>query len=275
MDYPDIIKSATIRIQEKLGNVQPASIGLVLGTGLDRAGQCLTEEESLDYKDIPGFPVSSVQSHKGSLVFGQVADKPVIALRGRFHLYEGFTARQACIGIRVLGELGVKTLVLTNSAGALNPTFDTGSPMLIDDHINFTGRNPLRGPNNDFWGPRFPDMSAPYSERLRDLAMQKALELGLRLERGTYIQVMGPSMETPAETRALRLLGADAVGMSTAIETVAARHMGMEVLGLACLTNKNLPDCMVETSLEQVIAQAEKSAGSIGRIIEAVMESLG
>lgn len=275
MDYPDIIKSATHGIQEKLGNVQPASVGLILGTGLDRTSQSLSIEKSISYRDIPGFPVSTVQSHEGSLAYGNASGRPILALRGRFHLYEGFTASEACTGVRVLGELGVKTLIVTNAAGALNPSFDAGTPMLIDDHINFTGHNPLRGPNNDAWGPRFPDMSSPYSEKLRDLAMQKALELGLRLERGVYVQVMGPSLETPAETRAYRLLGADAVGMSTAIETIAARHMGMEVMGLTCLTNKNLPDCMAETSLEQVIAQAEKSAGSLGKIIEAVIGSLG
>jgi purine-nucleoside phosphorylase len=195
-------------------------------------------------------------------------------MHGRFHLYEGFNAREATHAIRTMGELGVRTLILTNAAGALNPSFATGSPMLIEDHINLTGTTPLRGENHDAWGDRFPDMCSVYDPQLRQLAVDKALALGLRLERGVYIQIMGPNMETPAETRMYRALGADAIGMSTCMEAIAARHMGMRLLAFSCLTNKNLPDCMQEASLEQVIAQAEKSSAAMTALIKAILKEI-
>jgi len=165
-------------------------------------------------------------------------------------------------------------VVITNAAGALNPQFDAGGLMAITDHINFTGRSPLAGPNVDEWGDRFPDMSRAYDAGLRDLTLDTARELGIRLERGIYIGVTGPNLETPAETRAFRILGADAVGMSTVLETIAARHMGLDVLGISCLTNKNLPDCMAETSLEEVIATANAAAGKLARLLDGLLGTL-
>lgn len=189
-------------------------------------------------------------------------------------MYEGFDAREVTHGIRVLGELGVKTLILTNAVGALNPSFETGSPMLIEDHINLTGTTPLRGENIDAWGTRFPDMCAVYDSELRELTVNKALEHGIRLERGVFIQIMGPNMETPAETRMYKTLGGDAIGMSTCMEAIAAHHMGIKILGISCLTNKNLPDCMEEASLEDVIAQANKSSAAMTKLIRSVLKEI-
>jgi purine-nucleoside phosphorylase len=176
--------------------------------------------------------------------------------------------------VRVLSSLGIRRLILTNAAGALHPLYETGGLMLISDHINWTGRNPLTGPNVDAWGVRFPDMCSVYSPAFRAVALEQAVGLGIRLEQGVYAGVLGPCLETPAETRALRLLGADAVGMSTVTEAIAARHLGLDILGLSCLTNKNLPDCMAETSLAQVIAQAEKSSATLGALLTAVIPAL-
>lgn len=274
MEYLSKIQHSAAYIQEKLGKIQGGSVGLVTGTGLGGLTESIENPVSIPYGDIPEFPVSTVQSHTGRLVHGVIGSVPVLALEGRFHLYEGFSAREATHNIRVLGELGVKTLILTNAAGALNPSFKTGAPMLIEDHINLTGRTPLRGDNVDAWGDRFPDMCAVYDPELRELAASKALEFGIRLERGVYMQVAGPNMETPAETRMYRMMGADAIGMSTCMEAIAARHMGIRLLGISCLTNKNLPDCMREASLEDVIRQANKSAAAMTGLIRAVLKEM-
>ncbi|QGY41521.1 purine-nucleoside phosphorylase [Pseudodesulfovibrio cashew] len=274
MQYLDKIQYSAAYIQEKLGKTQANTVGMVTGTGLGGLVDAIETTATLSYSDIPQFPVSTVKSHAGELVSGTIEGVPVLALHGRFHLYEGFDAREVTHGIRVLGELGVKTLILTNAAGALNPSFATGAPMLIEDHINLTGTTPLRGDNVDHWGDRFPDMCAVYDPTLRTLAEGKALEAGIRLERGVYMQVMGPNMETPAETRMYRGMGADAIGMSTCMEAIAARHMSMRVMGLSCLTNKNLPDCMEEAPLEQVIARAEQSAEAITKLIRSVLKEI-
>jgi purine-nucleoside phosphorylase len=247
---------------------------LITGTGLGGLTDAIERPRMLSYAEIPGFPVSTVASHEGRLVVGTIEGAPVVALHGRFHLYEGFDARETTHAVRALGVLGVRTLILTNAAGALNPSFATGSPMLIEDHINLTGTTPLRGHNHEPWGDRFPDMCEVYDAGLRKLAVDKALALGIRLERGVYMQVMGPNMETPAETRMYRAMGADAIGMSTCMEAIAARHMGMRLLGLSCLTNKNLPDCMQEASLEQVIAQAQQSSAAITALVTAILKEI-
>jgi purine-nucleoside phosphorylase len=259
-------------IQENFTEVQEGAAGIVAGTGLGRGLAWDQEPEALDYADIPGFPVSTVQSHAGKLLHGSMAGAPVLLLQGRFHLYEGHDAATACLGVRTLAELGVRTIVLTNAAGAVNPRFQAGDLMLLDDHINFTGTGPLEGPNVDAWGPRFPDMSRVYSPRLAGLALQAAAENAIRLERGVYLQVRGPQMETPAETRALRLLGADAVGMSTALEAICAAHMSMDILGISCLTNKNLPDCMAPVSLDDVIQCASQAADGLWAVLRRVLE---
>lgn len=274
MKYVEDIQQSAAYIQENLGKIQDGTLAFITGTGLGGLTESIESPARLSYEDIPGFPVSTVKSHAGELILGTLEGIPVLALNGRFHLYEGFDAREATYAIRVLGELGVKTLIITNAAGALNPSFATGSPMLIEDHINLTGTTPLRGDNHDSWGERFPDMCKVWDPALRQLAVDKALELGIRLERGVYMQVMGPNMETPAETRMYRIMGADAIGMSTCMEAIAAHHMGIRLLGISCLTNKNLPDCMEEAPLERVIAQAQASSAAMTKLIRAILKEI-
>ena len=271
MEYHRKIQHSAAYIQEKLGKIQDGCVALVTGTGLGGLTEAIENPVSIPYDEIDQFPVSTVKSHTGRLVSGSIDGVPVLALEGRFHLYEGFTPQEVTHNIRVLGELGIGTLILTNAAGALNPSFETGSPMLIEDHINLTGQTPLRGRNNDAWGDRFPDMCAVYDPALRRLAAEKALELGIRLEHGVFMQIMGPNMETPAETRMYRMMGADAIGMSTCMEAIAAHHMGIRILGISCLTNKNLPDCMKEASLDDVIRQANKSSAAMTRLIRTIL----
>lgn len=277
MTNPQQYASAVAAAAEHLRATLPEvpETGVVLGTGLGDWAHRLQGAVTIPYADIPGFPVSTVEGHAGALIAGRAAGRLVAVLAGRFHLYEGYDPAQVCFGVRALALLGIKTLVLTNAAGALNPQFEAGSLMLVTDHMNFTGHSPLRGQNVDAWGPRFPDMSQVYDPQLRDLAMQAAASQGIRLERGVYVQIMGPQLETPAETRAYRALGADAIGMSTVMEAIAARHMGLRLLGISCLTNKNLPDCMAETSLEEVLRMARASGDNLGRLLDAVMGKLG
>lgn len=260
-------------INSKTNGFTP-DVGLVLGTGLGDAKDLIEEQIEIPVKEIPNFPISTVESHKGSLILGNSFGKNVAILQGRVHLYEGYDPQQVCFGVRVLGLLGIKILILTNAAGAINPNFEEGNIMVITDHINFTGKNPLIGPNIDELGERFPDMSHVYDKDLVKLALSCGEELNMRLEKGVYIGVLGPSLETPAETRALKRLGADAVGMSTVMEAIAARHMGLKVLGLSCLTNKNLPDCMQETSFEYVVNTAKKTSKKLKRLISEILKKI-
>ncbi|KHK03255.1 purine-nucleoside phosphorylase [Desulfovibrio sp. TomC] len=271
MYYNDDVKRATEAAASRLGSIPAQCVGLVSGTGLGGIAAALADRREIATADLPGFPRSTAPSHAGLLALGRIESKPVLLLSGRLHLYEGHSPSDVASGVRLLAGLGVKTLVLTNAAGALDPHFAAGGLMRITDHINLTGKNPLTGPNDDGAGPRFPDMSQAYSRRLGELADAKALELGIRLERGVYAGVAGPSLETPAETRMLRLLGADAVGMSTVTEVIAARHLGLSVLAISCLTNLNLPDCMAETTLEAVIATAKQAEGNLTRLLTSVI----
>ncbi len=270
----DAVRHSARFIREKVCNVQAGTLGLVLGSGLGAVRERITAHVDLPYAEIPGLPQSTVEGHGGFLRAGLLGGQPVVALCGRVHLYEGYTAAEACLNVRILAELGVRTLMLTNAAGALNPLFSAGTLMCITDHINFSGQSPLTGPNCDAWGPRFPDLSQVWCPRLLALAASQARRLGLVLERGVYIQVAGPNLETPAETRAYRRLGADAIGMSTAIEAIAAAHMGLRVLGISCLTNKNLPDCMARTSHQEVLEMAGKASADMALLLEAVAGAL-
>ena len=258
---------------EKLQNLLPQGffpgLGIILGTGLGLLANSLVDVVRIPYGELPDFPESTVTSHQGSFVVGRLAGVPLLLQQGRCHLYEGRSPDEVCMGVRVMGMLGVKGLVITNAAGALNPLFQTGSVMCITDHINMTGMSPLRGRNEDSWGLRFPDMRGVYDPEYRDVAEKAALSLGIRLEKGVYIGLCGPELETPAETRAYRAMGADAVGMSTVMEAIAARHMGMRVLGLSCLTNKNLPDCMEAATIEDIVAAAQNT----GRILKQLLSS--
>lgn len=274
MTSPSSITNINTYLNEKIGFIQPETTGIILGSGLGEVVAVMDDATHVLYSDIPGFPQSTVKGHSGKIIYGKINNKPVMVFSGRFHLYEGYSAAQACIPIRVMGELGINRVFITNAAGAINPQFDAGDLMLITDHINFTGQSPLTGENYDQWGLRFPDMSGVYSEKLQKIALKCSRETGVRLERGVYIQVPGPQLETPAETRMLKRLGADAVGMSTVIEAIAATHMGLEIMGIACLTNKNLPDCMDKTTHEQVIEQAAKSSEAMSKLIIAIINAL-
>jgi len=249
----------------------PPATGLILGTGLGGVAAAMEGATSLCYEEIPHFPVSTVESHHGRLIFGQWAGKPLLVMQGRFHLYEGYTARQISFPIRVMRALGIKTLMISCAAGGLNPQFQAGDLMLITDHINLTGHNPLIGPNIESWGPRFPDMVEPYSRRLQRLAIETALSEKILLHKGVYAGVVGPNLETAAEIRFLRGVGADAVGMSVIMEVITAVHAGMEVLAVAAVTNVNLPDCYQPASVKEIIAAAEKTGPVFMCLLEGVI----
>jgi purine-nucleoside phosphorylase len=251
-----------------------AQIGVILGTGLNGIAAAMKTEAALPYEDIPHYPVSTVLSHSGQLLAGTWSGRPILAMQGRFHLYEGYSARQISFPIRVLAALGIRLLILSNAAGGLNPLFSPGDVMVITDHINLTGQNPLVGPNVEAWGPRFPDMTAPYSRRLRELAVAAALEAKVGLQRGVYVGVLGPSLETAAETRFLRSIGADAVGMSTVTEVITAVHAGLEVLGLSVIANVNLPDCYEPVPLAQIIANAESAGPRLTELLSRIFARL-
>ena len=213
------------------------TVGIVLGSGLGAFADSLNSATRIPYREIPGLPVSTAVGHKGELVLGRIGGTPVAAMDGRFHLYEGYSPQQVVSGIRLFRELGIRRVVLTNAAGGINAEYATGALVLISDHINLQCANPLTGANDDRLGPRFPDMTEVYARRLRTAAKQTADELGIVLHEGVYAAMAGPSYETPAEIRFLRIIGADLVGMSTAAEAIAANHMGLEVLGISCVTN--------------------------------------
>jgi purine-nucleoside phosphorylase len=249
-------------------------VAVILGSGLGDFANALSGPRGLAYGQIPHWPVSKVVGHAGRLVAGGVGDRRILALSGRSHFYEGYPMDVVTFATRVLGRLGVKTLIVTNAAGGINRRFSTGALMVIDDHINFMGTNPLVGPNDGRFGLRFPDMSEVYSPRLRALAADVAQQMGLALEHGVYVAVHGPSYETPAEIRAFRTLGADAVGMSTVPEAIVARHMGIEVLGLSCITNMAagvLPQPLVH---DEVMETARRVRGGFIALLEGIIGRL-
>jgi len=262
------------RAAETLGAFYGIETALILGTGLGVMERAIDIRQSHPYAKIPGFPRSTVAGHAGRLLLGRLAGRDVIVMSGRFHLYEGYTAGEVTLPIRVLSRLGVRTLLVSNAAGGLRKGFEPGGVMMITDHINLTGRNPLVGPNRDELGPRFPDMTEPYSKRLASLAREHARAAGIRLEEGVYVQVLGPSMETAAETRMLKALGADAVGMSTVMEVIQAVHCGMEVLAVSAITNVNDPDDYRPATIETVIENAQKAGPAIAEIFRGVLAAL-
>jgi purine-nucleoside phosphorylase len=234
-DYYDHVKEAADAVRGRIAAVP--EVAIVLGSGLGEFAGSLADPVSMPYDTLPHWPASRVIGHDGRLVVGRSQGRLVAALAGRCHAYEGHDLGTVVFAVRVMGLLGVKTLLLTNAAGGINTGFSAGALMVIDDHINLTGLNPLVGPNEDRFGPRFPDMTAVYSERLRRIADEAGKAIDLLLPHGIYVALLGPSYETPAEIRYLRTIGADAVGMSTVPEAIAARHMGMEVLGISCISN--------------------------------------
>lgn len=249
-------------------------VAIVLGTGLGGLAREIAVEATIDYADVPGFPASTVESHAGRLLCGTLGEKTVIAMQGRFHAYEGYSLHEVTFPVRVLRALGATTLVVANACGGMHPLWAPGDLMLIADHINLLGDNPLVGPNDDSLGPRFPDMSEPYSAALRALAREVAAGQGIVLREGVYVAVAGPSLETRAEYRMLRSLGADVVGMSTVPEVIVAVHGGMRVLGVSIITDQCLPDALEPASLERIIAVANGAEPRLTALVRGVVERL-
>jgi purine-nucleoside phosphorylase len=250
------------------------TLAVVLGSGLSGFAEELADRIEIPYSEIPGWPHSTAVGHAGRLVFGKLGSLEVAVMSGRAHLYEGYTPAQVTLGVRVLGKLGVRGIVFTNAAGGINLAFQRGGLVLISDHINLQGSNPLAGPNDDALGPRFPDMSEAYFERYRMTAREVAAELGIHLREGVYAAVLGPSFETPAEIRALRAIGADLVGMSTVPEVIAANHMGLKVLAVSCVTNMAAGLQFEKISHEEVLETGAMVRETLVRFLKALLPRL-
>lgn len=247
---------------------------IILGTGLGRLADEIDIIDRIPYSDIPHFPISTVEGHAGRLLFGTLSGKKVVAMQGRFHYYEGYGMQDIAFPPRVLHAMGAETLIVSNACGGLNPNFSRGDIMLINDHINMLGDNPLIGPNDDELGPRFPDMSDPYTKRLRNVAQKVALEKRIKMHEGVYVALSGPTMETKAEYRFLRNIGADVVGMSTVPEVITAVHMNMEVLGISVITDECLPDALEPVNIEKVLEAAGEAEPQMTEVIIGVLEQL-
>src|SRR5256885_9485760 len=273
MDYFGQVQAAADAVRARAGGALPAT-AIILGSGLGEFAGSLGDATSITYGELPNWPVSKVPGHEGRLVIGTAKGHRVAALAGRSHLYEGVDDWSVTFATRVLGRLGIRQLILTNAAGGVNTTFSQGALMLIDDHINLTGHNPLAGPNDDRFGPRFPDMSTVYSSRLRALADETAKASGLTLAHGVYAALLGPSYETPAEIRYLRTIGADAVGMSTVPEAIVARHMGIDVLGISCITNMAAGVLPHPLNHSEVMDAARRVRGQFIALLEGIIVRL-
>lgn len=249
-------------------------IGIILGTGLGGLAKTIKRDIEVSYDQIPHFPVSTVESHAGRLLFGSVGGKRVVAMEGRFHFYEGYSFKQVTFPIRVMKALGIEVLVVSNAAGGMNPQFAKGEICLITDHINFQGHNPLIGKNDDDIGPRFPDMYNCYDKDLREVAIQAALDEKITLHRGVYVGVTGPNLETAAEYRFLRIIGGDLVGMSSVPEVIAARHQGTKVVAFSVVTDMGLPDALEPCSHQKIVAAAEIAEPKLSKLIEKTVERM-
>lgn len=252
-------------------------IGIILGTGLGGLVKEIRKEIVLDYDEIPHFPISTVESHHGKLIFGTLAGRKVVAMQGRFHFYEGYTMQQVTYPVRVMSGksgLGVKTLLISNAAGGMNPEYRKGDLMIITDHINLQGDNPLIGANVDELGPRFPDMSEPYSKKLIAMADQAAQDLKIKVRHGVFIAVQGPNLETRSEYRMLRSLGADAVGMSTVPENIVANHMGMSAFGISIITDECFPDTLEPVSVAEIIRTANRAEPKLTKLMKELVRRI-
>ena len=263
----------TSQFLKKNTGVTP-EIGIILGTGLGGLVMEIDIKTSLSYKDIPNFPLSTVETHAGKLICGYLGKKSVIAMQGRFHYYEGYSMQQIVFPVRVMKKLGIHTLLISNASGGMNPLFRRGDLMVIEDHINLLGDNPLIGPNLDEFGTRFPDMSEPYSRKLIRLAEKIAVENGIKIQQGVFVAVSGPNLETRAEYRYLRAIGADAVGMSTVPETIAAVHAGLQVLGISVITDECFPEALKPVNINEIIETANQAEPKLTLIMRRVIESL-
>ncbi len=272
MTLAEEIKNATHAVRGQTDWVP--DFGIVLGTGLGGLVDEIDTVAEIPYDQVPGFPLSTVESHAGRLLFGRLGGKKVVAMQGRFHRYEGYSMQQIVFPIRVMRALGAKTLIVSNACGGMNPLWQPGELMLIADHINLLGDSPLIGPNDETIGPRFPDMSEPYDVELRSVAKATARRDAIVLHEGVYVAVTGPNLETPAEYRFLRGIGADVVGMSTVPEVIAAIHAGMRVLGISLITDACLPDALEPVDIERIIATAAKAEPQLTSLIASVLEQL-
>lgn len=263
----------TVTFLRKGTEINP-DIGIVLGTGLGDLVKEIDIAAELSYKDIPNFPISTVETHAGKLIFGYLSNKPIVAMQGRFHYYEGYSMKEITFPIRVMKFLGIKTLVISNAAGGMNPLYRKGEIMIMEDHINLLGDNPLIGPNDDELGPRFPDMSEPYSKRLIQIAEKAALDEKIKIQKGIYVVVSGPNLETRAEYRFLRAIGADVVGMSTVPEVIVARHMDIEVFGVSVITDECFPDALRPANVADIIKTANEAQPRLTLLMKRVIEGL-
>lgn len=260
----------TVKFIRKKTNFKP-QIGIILGTGLGKLVDCIKIETSIPYSKLPNFAVSTVESHEGKLIFGELAGKKIVAMQGRFHYYERYSMFEVTFPVRVMKALGCKILIVSNACGGVNPLFERGDVMLITDHINLFPENPLRGKNDESIGPRFPDMYNTYDKDLQKLAERVALEQKISLKKGVYVGLQGPCFETSAEYRMLRTIGGDAVGMSTIPEVIVARHSGLKVLGISIVTDLCLPDAPEPVSHTIVIEAANKAEPKLTKLIEGVV----
>ncbi len=271
-EFIEKVIAARVYLAERL-SFKPEII-LVLGTGLGSLADLIEEPLVIPYGDIPHFPRSTVTSHAGNLIVGELGGRKVAALQGRFHYYEGYSTRELTMPVRVLSLLGARLMVVANASGGLNPAYAPGTLMVISDHLNFIPDNPLRGPNVDEWGPRFPDLSQAYDASLRQIALDVGRKMGLeRMTEGTYVAIPGPSLETPAETRYLRQCGADAVGMSTVPEVIVAIHAGLKVLGIAMVSNVNDPDNFQPILIEDILSQAKVAEAEFQQLVVDILRS--
>jgi purine-nucleoside phosphorylase len=271
-DLHDRIQDAVAAVRQQSSLVP--ELAIILGTGLGGLAKEISASATIPYEQIPGFPLSTVESHAGRLILGTLAGRPVVAMQGRFHRYEGYSLQQVTFPLRVMHALGAQVLLVTNVSGGMHPLWAPGDVMLIADHINLLGDNPLIGRNDDRLGPRFPDMSDPYDSGFRALARQTALELGLQLREGVYVAVPGPNLETRAEYRMLRTMGADVVGMSTVPEVIVAAHQGMKTLGFSIITDQCLPDALEPAELSQILAVAGVAEPKLTRLVTALVPHL-
>jgi purine-nucleoside phosphorylase len=274
MDYHnwDDVQEATWSVRTRWTG--SARVGLILGTGLGALAEEIVAEAAIPYSEIPHFPHSTVEGHRGQLLCGSLAGQPVVAMEGRFHLYEGYTPAQVTFPIRVMKELGCRLLIVSNAAGGLNPLFSKGDLVVIDDHINLMGLNPLIGPNDERLGPRFPDLIEPYDKGWQQRALQAALAENLVAHRGVYVAVTGPNLETRAEYRFLRGIGADVVGMSTVPEVLVAVHAGLKVLGFSIVTDLCLPDALEPARIEDILAVARSAEARLRILVRRILETL-
>jgi purine-nucleoside phosphorylase len=254
-------------------NIKP-KIAIILGTGLGRLAEDIKEKEIIPYSDIPNFPISTVQGHGGNLVLGKLENKEVVAMQGRFHYYEGYNLKEVTFPVRVMKKLGAEVIIISNAAGGMNRFFKRGDLMLITDHINLFGDNPLIGPNDEELGLRFPDMSEAYDRKLVELTLKVALKEKIKLHQGIYVGLTGPTLETPAEYRFLIKIGADAVGMSTVPEVIVANHMGMKVLGISCITDLAINGVIVKTGLEEILKAASNAEPIMTKLVKKVIQKI-